>query len=77
MTNVVKHAQASSVDVRVTAPNGVVLVEVADDGIGGADPSGGTGLRGLADRLAVLDGRLRLESAPGGGTRVVAEIPLN
>jgi PAS domain S-box-containing protein len=77
IANVVKHAHASSVDVRVTAPNGLVVVEVADDGVGGANPDGGTGLRGLADRLAVLDGRIRLESPPEGGTRVVAEIPLS
>jgi PAS domain S-box-containing protein len=76
IANVVKHANASAVDVRVTAPNGLVVVEVADDGVGGADPGGGTGLRGLADRLAVLDGRIRLESPESGGTRVVAEIPL-
>jgi signal transduction histidine kinase len=53
-----------------------VVVEVADDGVGGADATAGSGLRGLADRVAVLDGRLRVESPPAGGTRVVAEIPL-
>jgi signal transduction histidine kinase len=64
------------VHVRVEAVDGSVVVEVADDGIGAADPQGGSGLRGLADRLAALDGRLRVESPPSGGTRVVAEIPL-
>jgi signal transduction histidine kinase len=52
-------------------------VEVWDDGVGGADPAGGSGLRGLADRVEALQGRLRVESPPGGGTRLLAEIPLN
>jgi PAS domain S-box-containing protein len=76
VANVVKHAAASSVGVRVTVPNGHVVVEVADDGVGGADMRTGSGLRGLADRVAALDGELRVESPAGGGTRVVAEIPL-
>ena len=54
--------------------DGVVLT-IADDGRGGADPSRGSGLRGLADRVEALGGRLRLESPPRGGTRVVAEVP--
>src|SRR5262249_14183837 len=76
IANVVKHAQASSIEVQLSTPDGVVLVEVADNGVGGADPSAGSGRRGLADRVAVLDGSLRVESPPTGGTRVVAEIPL-
>jgi len=52
------------------------VVEVADDGVGGADPTLGSGIRGLADRVAVLDGALRVDSPPAGGTRIVAEIPL-
>jgi PAS domain S-box-containing protein len=75
IANVVKHADATAVEVSVTTPDGLVVVSVADDGRGGADPSSGSGLRGLGDRLAVLDGRLRVESRDGGGTRVVAEIP--
>ena len=55
----------------------MVVVEVRDDGIGGADPAGGSGLRGLADRVEALQGRLRVESPPGEGTRLLAEIPLN
>jgi signal transduction histidine kinase len=51
-------------------------VEVADDGVGGADPLRGSGLRGLADRVASLSGTLEVESPPGAGTRVRAEIPL-
>ena len=54
---------------------GVVLVEIADDGVGGADESAGTGLQGLADRVAALDGTLRILSPPGGGTVVTAELP--
>jgi signal transduction histidine kinase len=52
-------------------------VEVEDDGVGGADPARGSGLRGLADRVEALQGRLRIESPRGGGTHLVAEIPLS
>ena len=53
----------------------VAVVEVVDDGVGGADTEGGTGLRGLADRVEALGGRLRIWTPPGGGTRVRGEIP--
>jgi signal transduction histidine kinase len=53
----------------------VLLVEVADDGIGGAQLADGSGLRGLTDRVEALGGRLRIESPAGGGTTIVAEIP--
>jgi signal transduction histidine kinase len=53
----------------------MVLVDVEDDGVGGANPSRGTGLRGLTDRLNALEGRLKLDSSPGGGTHLHAEIP--
>jgi PAS domain S-box-containing protein len=75
VTNAVKHATPSAINVSVTAPNGHVLVEISDDGVGGADPAAGTGLSGLADRVAALDGILRVESA-AGGTRVLADIPI-
>jgi signal transduction histidine kinase len=75
LANIGKYAQASSVEVNVSRLNGRAIVEVADDGVGGADPSRGTGLRGLADRVEALDGVLEVESAPGVGTRVRAEIP--
>ncbi|HEX6582069.1 MAG TPA: histidine kinase [Thermoleophilaceae bacterium] len=75
LTNVAKYSKASHATVQVERDNGRVLVEVADDGIGGADPDRGTGLRGLADRLAVLEGRLEVESEQGGGTTVRARIP--
>jgi signal transduction histidine kinase len=76
LANVTKYAQASAVEVTVERRNGRAVVEVADDGIGGADPLRGSGLRGLADRVASLSGRLVVESPPGSGTRVRAEIPL-
>ncbi len=76
LANVAKYAEASSVTVFVATKDGRLLVEVTDDGIGGADPSRGSGLRGLADRMEALGGRLYLESRAGRGTRVVGEIPL-
>ncbi|HYY31988.1 MAG TPA: PAS domain-containing protein [Gaiellaceae bacterium] len=75
LANVAKYAEASAVEVSVTRMNGRAIVEVADDGVGGADPMRGSGLRGLADRVEALDGVLRVESAPGAGTRIRAEIP--
>jgi signal transduction histidine kinase len=75
LTNVAKYAEASAATVDVTRANGALVVEVADDGCGGADPDAGSGLRGLADRVEALDGRLRVWSPAGGGTRVRAEIP--
>jgi signal transduction histidine kinase len=75
LTNVAKYASASSVSVSVDRRNGRALVEVADDGVGGADPARGSGLRGLADRLEALGGELEVESPRGGGTRLRAEIP--
>jgi signal transduction histidine kinase len=74
LTNVAKYAQASVASVRVTRANKHVLIEIADDGIGGADPSRGTGIRGLSDRVEALDGHLDLDSPPGSGTRIRAEI---
>jgi signal transduction histidine kinase len=75
LANVQKHAGARRVVVTVKADARRVAVAVDDDGVGGADEQGG-GLRGLADRVQALDGRLSLESPPGGGTRLRAEIPL-
>lgn len=75
LANVGKYAQASLASVGVSRTNGVVRVEVIDDGVGGADTESGTGLRGLADRVEALGGRLRVWSPRGGGTRVSAEIP--
>jgi signal transduction histidine kinase len=75
LANVAKHAQATTAKVDVVQTNGDLLVEVIDDGVGGADTEGGSGLRGLADRVEALNGRLRVWTPLGGGTRVRAEIP--
>lgn len=75
LTNVTKYAQASTAAVRVSRTNGLAVVEVEDDGIGGADPTRGSGLRGLADRVEALAGQLAVDSEPGRGTRIRAEIP--
>jgi signal transduction histidine kinase len=75
LANIGKHARAEAVRVEVLRQDGLVLVEVADDGVGGADTEHGSGLRGLADRVEALGGRLRVWSPAGAGTRVSAEIP--
>ena len=76
LANIGKYAQATAATVRVSRVDGRAVVEVADDGVGGADPGRGSGLRGLVDRVEALDGRLQVESSAGEGTRIVAEIPL-
>ena len=75
LTNAAKHAAASRISVELGANADAVLLTIADDGRGGADPSRGSGLRGLVDRVEALGGRLRVESPPTRGTRVVAEVP--
>ena len=75
LANVAKYAEASSVAVSIARVNGRAVVEIADDGIGGADPTRGSGLRGLVDRVEALDGGLEVESPPGAGTRIRAVIP--
>ena len=75
ITNVAKYARASYVTVSIRRSNGSATVVVTDDGVGGADPTLGTGLRGLADRLEALDGRLEVDSPTARGTRIRAEIP--
>jgi signal transduction histidine kinase len=75
LANVAKHASASGARVALSRRNGHLRVEVADDGVGGADASRGSGLRGLEDRVCAVRGSFRVETAPGGGTRVLAEIP--
>jgi signal transduction histidine kinase len=75
LTNIAKHAQATAVRIQVERDDDRAVVEIADDGIGGAGGGGGTGLRGLTDRVDALGGRLRVESPPGRGTIVRAEIP--
>lgn len=75
ITNAAKHAQASTITVRVTQQADEVNVWVKDDGCGGADPGSGSGLAGLADRVAALGGTLRLNSRPGSGTTIQAVLP--
>jgi signal transduction histidine kinase len=75
LTNVARYAQADGVTVRVARDDGVVEVEVQDDGVGGANPAAGTGLRGLGDRVAALDGEFEVSSPAGRGTTVRASIP--
>jgi signal transduction histidine kinase len=76
LTNVAKYAHASSASIAITTSDARVTVDVVDDGVGGADIAGGSGLRGLSDRVAALDGPLAVDSPPGEGTRLHAEIPL-
>jgi PAS domain S-box-containing protein len=77
LTNVVKHARAHQATVRIAAGNGGLTVEVSDDGVGGAQAGGGgSGLRGLGDRVGALDGTLELRSPSGEGTLLRARIPL-
>jgi signal transduction histidine kinase len=75
LANVAKHAQAGRAAINLTRSERTLVVEVSDRGVGGARPEHGSGLRGLADRLATVSGSLQVDSAPGTGTRVRAEIP--
>jgi signal transduction histidine kinase len=75
LTKAARYAEAQHATARVGSQDGFAVVEVSDDGVGGADPAAGSGLRGLADRLAAPDGRLDVQSPPGGGTVVPANIP--
>ena len=76
LANVAKYAEASTRRRCASgAPTGSRCIEVADDGVGGADDAGGSGLRGLADRVEALQGSLRVVSPPGAGTTVTAELP--
>jgi signal transduction histidine kinase len=75
LTNVAKYAQATSASVRFARTGSRAVIEIADDGVGGADQAGGSGLHGLADRVEALDGRLRVVSPHGAGTVVIAELP--
>jgi signal transduction histidine kinase len=77
LTNVVKHSGAQQAEVSARASDGMLRVEIRDDGEGGAPSDGGTGLVGLRDRVSALGGSLRIESPPGGGTRLVMTLPLS
>jgi signal transduction histidine kinase len=76
LANAAKHSQASRVTVRVAERDGQLVLAVADDGAGGADPARGSGLAGLAQRARTVDGRLEIASPPGGPTTVAAVLPL-
>jgi signal transduction histidine kinase len=76
LTNVAKYAQATTATIAIAVGDGHVAVDVTDDGVGGADVTAGSGLRGLSDRVAALDGTLTLQSPVGAGTRLHAEFPL-
>jgi signal transduction histidine kinase len=76
VANIVKHANASRASIALRRREGDLVIEIVDDGVGGADPGAGSGLRGLGDRLAVLSGRLIIDSRPDAGTCLTAELPL-
>lgn len=75
LANVARHAEASRAEVRMSQQRGLIVIEIFDDGRGGADPARGTGLTGLADRVAAVNGRLLLSSPAGGPTLVRVEMP--
>jgi signal transduction histidine kinase len=76
LTNATKHAEASKVEVRARANDGVLELTIDDDGVGGADPAQGSGLTGLADRVEALGGTIAIASPPGEGTSLRVELPL-
>jgi signal transduction histidine kinase len=76
LANVAKHASASCADVTLDERNGDLELQISDDGVGGADPSRGSGLLGLKDRIEASGGSLTLESRPDHGTRLTVELPL-
>ena len=75
LTNAARHSGATQLDVRAEVRGRLLVVEVADDGVGGAVPASGSGLEGIGDRVDSLGGRLRVVSPAGVGTRVIAELP--
>jgi signal transduction histidine kinase len=76
LANATKHAQASGVEVSLALHDGGLLLSIRDDGVGGADPARGSGLVGLTDRVEALGGSLHVQSRPGDGTQITAELPL-
>jgi signal transduction histidine kinase len=76
LANATKHARVAAVGIRAEVAGEVLVVTIRDDGIGGADPARGTGLTGLKDRVEALGGVIRIESPPGAGTTLRAELPL-
>jgi signal transduction histidine kinase len=76
LTNTAKHANASQVDIEASARDGSLRLSIRDDGVGGADPAGGSGLVGLRDRVEALGGSIEITSPPGHGTHLVVQFPL-
>jgi signal transduction histidine kinase len=76
LANAAKHSQANTIKILMTERAGFLALRVTDDGLGGADPARGSGLSGLAQRVAVVDGRLDIASPPGGPTTITVELPL-
>jgi signal transduction histidine kinase len=76
LANATKHAQASRIEVSLAPCDGILLLSIRDDGVGGADAARGSGLVGLTDRVEALGGTIDIESAPGGGTSLVVTLPL-
>ncbi len=76
LTNTAKHARASAVEIDVGVTDGTLRLLIRDDGAGGADPSRGSGLIGLSDRVEAAGGRIEVTSPPGGGTSLLVTIPL-
>jgi signal transduction histidine kinase len=76
LANAAKHSHANRIAIRAAQRDGLLVVTVTDDGVGGADPARGSGLRGLAARAGIVDGRIDISSPPGGPTRVAVELPL-
>jgi signal transduction histidine kinase len=76
LANAAKHSCADDIKIDASERDGVFLLHITDDGTGGADPASGSGLSGLMQRVAVVDGRLDISSPPGGPTRVTVELPL-
>lgn len=75
LTNIAKHSHATEANVSISRNGSWLRIEISDNGLGGADPSRGTGLAGLRDRIQALDGRMQIDSPDGGGTRLIVEIP--
>ena len=76
LANAAKHSQANTIKILMTERAGFLALRVTDDGIGGADAAGGSGLTGLAQRVSTVDGHLEVSSPPGGPTAITVELPL-
>ena len=76
LANAAKHSQATKIKIDISERSRLLILDMTDDGLGGADPARGSGLSGLTDRVAVVDGRLGIASPPGGPTQITVELPL-